>query len=409
MKRKMGFSYTKMKNKNLLVTTTTFPRYEKDKEATFVKDLSLELSKNGFNTHVLVPHSYGLSNKDRLDNLIIHRFIYFLPRFEKLAYGGMIPNIKKNKFLLFQIPFFILSELLELIKIVKKYKINVIHSHWLIPQGLCGAISKKIFNLRHITTIHGADLFVLLKIPLSKFLIKFILNNSDHITCVNNEIKEKSISLIGKSYYKKISVIPMGVYTDIYKNKFRFNKKILFLGRLADKKGVKYLLEAVKLLDNKVKILIAGDGPLKDELEDFVRKNNLRDKVKFLGYVTGKEKVDIIKKCGIFIMPSIITEYGDREGMPVSLLEAMAASKAIIVTNVGGISELIKNNYNGILIKQKSSNDIANAINKLTNNKNLAKRLALNARKSVLDYDWKKIGEKYYKILINNKNFYSKI
>ena len=346
-----------------------------------------------------------MSYYENIDNLKIHRFLYFLPGLEKLAYGGILPNIKKNKFLLLQVPSLFIFQLSKLIRLVRRYNIGILHSHWLLPQGLSGAITKKIFNIRHVLTIHGGDLFVLSRLPLSKLLIKFIIKNTDHVTCINKEIKNNLISIIGKRYEDKLSIIPMGVNIKDYKNNFRFNKNILFLGRLADKKGVEYLLEAIKLLKNKeVKVLIAGDGPLRKKLEEFVKLNKIHDQVKFLGYVTGKEKINLIKSCGIFIIPSIVTSYGDREGLPVSLLEAMAASKTIIATNVGGIKEIIKNNYNGLLIKQKSPEDIVNAINKLFKNKNLAKRLGINARKTVLDYDWKIIGEKYYKILTNENH-----
>lgn len=395
----MGFICTKMKNKNILVTATTFPRYKNDTQPNFVKDLSRELYKNGLNVHILVPHDYGLKLNEEFEDLHIHRFIYFLPKFEKVVYGGLLPNIKKNKFLILQLPFLFLFQLIKIIRLVKKYKINSVHSHWLFPQGLSGAITKKIFNFKHVLTIHGSDLFTFLKIPFGKFLIKFIVKNTDYVTCVNNEIKNKLESLTDVN---KISVITMGVNTKDFKNKFRFNNKILFLGRLADKKGVKYLLEAARILKNKnIKFLIAGDGPLKKVLEDFVNVNKIQNKVKFLGYVRGKEKINLIKLCGIFIIPSIATKYGDREGLPVTLLEAMAASKPIITTNVGGIKDIIKNNYNGVLIKEKNPKEIVNAINKLTRNKNLGRKIALNARKNVLDYDWKSIGKKYYDVIKN--------
>jgi len=390
-------------NNNILVTATTFPRYKNDTQPTFVKDLSQELANKDLNVHVLVPHDYGLKYDETMGDLKIHRFVYFIPRYEKLAYGGILPNIKRNKFLLLQAPFLFLFQLLKLIKLIKKYKINIVHSHWLLPQGFSGAIAKKIFNIRHVLTIHGSDLFVLLKIPLGNYLIKFIIKNSDHVTCVNKEIKNNLINLLGNDYSNKISIIPMGVYVNNYKGKSKISNNVLFLGRLAHKKGVKYLLQAVKLLkDKNLKIVIAGDGPLRKELEYYVKINNLQDKIKFLGYVHGKEKMNLIKSCKIFIIPSIITKSGEREGLPVSLLEAMAASKAIIATNVGGIKDLIKNNYNGLMIKEKSSNEIANAIKKLMLNKKLSRKLGDNARKTVLNYDWKIIGNKYYNVLIEN-------
>ena len=399
----MKFIYTKMnQNKNVLVTATTFPRYKNDIQPSFIKDLSQELAKNGLNVHVLVPHDYGLKYYEEVDSLKIHRFTYFYPRkLQKLAYGGLIPNIKKNKLLIFQAPFLFLFQLLELFKLIRKYNINVVHSHWLLPQGLNGALLKKFFNIKHVLTIHGADLFVLLRMPLGRKLAIFILKNTDHIACLNKEIQDNVIKLIDAKSSNKVSVISMGVNVNEFRDKFKFNRKILFLGRLADKKGVKYLLEAIKLLKDKdIRVFIAGDGPLRRELENFVKLNKLQNKVKFLGFISGKDKINLIKDCCIFVAPSIITNYGDREGLPVSLLEAMAASKAIIATDVGGIKDAIKNNYNGLLIKQKSSNEIVNAINKLISNKNLAKKLAMNSRRTVLNYDWKIIGKKYYNVLM---------
>ena len=386
-----------MKNKNILVTATTFPRFNEDAQPSFVKDLSKELLKLGLNVHVLVPHSNKLESYKEEDGLKIHRFKYFLEKYEKLAYGGIISNINKNKLLILQFPFLLLFQLFKLLKLIKKYNIKIVHSHWIIPQGLSGAIAKKLFNIKHVLTIHGGDLYTLVKIPLGKYLIKFVVNNCDEIACVNNELKNKLIKIIKKD---NVSVIPMGVDTKLYKNKNNFNKNILFLGRLAEKKGVRYLLEAIKLLkDDKIKLYIAGDGSLRKSLEEFVKKNKLQDKVRFLGYIYGKEKINLVKSCGIFVIPSIITEQGDREGLPVSLLEAMAAGKSIIATNVGGIKEIIKDNYNGLLIEQKNSKEIASSINKLMNNKSLAKKIGVNAKKTVLNYDWKIIGKKYYNIL----------
>src|SRR3989344_7698599 len=102
-----------MKKLNLLVMGTTFPRWENDTEATFVKDLSYELSKY-FNVNVLVPHYKGLKLYDSKEKLKIYRFIYFYPTsLEKLAYGGILPNLKKNPLLWIETPFLLLSELIK--------------------------------------------------------------------------------------------------------------------------------------------------------------------------------------------------------------------------------------------------------------------------------------------------------
>src|SRR3989344_4339451 len=177
-------------------------------------------NKNGLNVHVLVPHDYGLKYYEEVDSLKIHRFTYFYPRkLQKLAYGGLIPNIKKNKLLIFQAPFLFLFQLLKLFKLIRRYNIKVVQSHWLLPQGLNGALLKKFFNIKHVLTIHGADLFVLLRIPLGRKLARFILKNTDCVACINKEIQDNVTNLIGVRHSNKVSIIPMGVNVNEFKNK----------------------------------------------------------------------------------------------------------------------------------------------------------------------------------------------
>ena len=137
-----------MNKEKVLVIATTFPRWENDTEATFVKDLCIEISKE-FEVHVLVPHYKGLKFKEKVGNLYMHRFPYFYPyKYQKLAYGGILPNLKKNPLLFLQAPFLFISMLINTIKIIKNDRIKVIHAHWFFPQGLIAALCTKYFKIK---------------------------------------------------------------------------------------------------------------------------------------------------------------------------------------------------------------------------------------------------------------------
>src|SRR3989344_1451288 len=262
-----------MKKEKLLVIATTFPRWEKDSEATFVKDLCKEQSKE-FEVHVLVPHYIGLKLEEKINDLYIHRFIYFYPyKYQKLAYGGILPNIKKKPILLLQTPFFFISELINTMRIIKKENIKKIHAHWFFPNGFVSAICSKFLKVRSIITIHAGCVAGLNKIPILKRPITNFINKNKNKLKREYKIKGKNV--------------------------------ILFLGRLAEKKGVKYLIQALNLIKNLDYILlIGGDGPLRKELEEIVNNFNLNKRVKFLGYITGKEKIDYILLSDIMIIPS---------------------------------------------------------------------------------------------------------
>jgi len=400
-----------MKKEKLLVIATTFPRWEKDSEATFVKDLCKEQSKE-FEVHVLVPHYIGLKLEEKINDLYIHRFIYFYPyKYQKLAYGGILPNIKKKPILLLQTPFFFISELINTMRIIKKENIKKIHAHWFFPNGFVSAICSKFLKVRSIITIHAGCVAGLNKIPILKRPItNFIVKNTNIIISVSSfgrDILYKMVSPKLKRLVEfKLRMISMGTYTKdfrIKKNKNKLKREykikgknvILFLGRLAEKKGVKYLIQALNLIKNLDYILlIGGDGPLRKELEEIVNNFNLNKRVKFLGYITGKEKIDYILLSDIMIIPSIITKEGDTEGLPVTIMEGMAAGLPIITTNVGGIKDIIKNNQNGILIQEKNPRLISERIIHLIKDRNFMKRLSKNAILTSKDYDWSIIGKK---------------
>jgi len=407
-----------MNKEKVLIIATTFPRWENDTEATFVKDLCIEISKE-FEVHVLVPHYKGLKFKEKVGNLYMHRFPYFYPyKYQKLAYGGILPNLKKNPLLFLQAPFLFISMLINTIKIIKNDRIKVIHAHWFFPQGLIAALCTKYFKIKSMVTIHAGGILALNSIPLIKRPISnFILKNTTIVISVSSFGKNLLKDMVSKRFRSvvenKLKVIPMGVYTkrfNIKKDKQKLKEKygiknkwaILFIGRLAEKKGVKYLIKALPLIKNlNYILLIIGEGPLKKDLIRNVNKLNLNEKVKFLGYVSEKEKIDYLLLSNILIVPSITTKKGDTEGLPAVIMEGVSTHIPIIATDVGGIRDIIKNNVNGILIEEKNSKQIVEKIGYIIDNKKFREKLIKNAKLTSKNYDWRKISKK--NIILLNK------
>ncbi len=137
---------------------------------------------------------------------------------------------------------------------------------------------------------------------------------------------------------------------------------------------------------------------MKADLETLVKDLGLESNVRFAGFVTDDEKYDYIKLSDIIIIPSIVTESGDTEGLPVVILEGLAAGKPVIASNVSGIKDVIKNSWNGILVEQKSSEQIATQVLRLLNDEELRIYLGENALISSANYDWKTISDMYIDI-----------
>ncbi len=391
--------------KKLLVISTAYPRYKGDFYGLFVKEL-IENLKNVYTT-VLAPDDRLVKKENDFG---VKRFSYFYPRkLQKLAYA-LIPNIRKNKLLMFQLPLFLLSYLFSTIRLIKKNRYDILNSQWLIPSGLVGALCKKLFKIKHIATTHGSDLETLNKIPFKKKIANFIFKNSDYMFFVSSYSKNIFKNLIKDEYKKKLdkksAILSMGVYVDKLRSKnilskikktysIKTRKNIIYLGRIEEKKGLVYLIGAMpKVLEKfKATLFILGEGPGKNELVKKIIELNLQDNIKFLGRTTGQKKLDYFKLADIFINPSLA------EGLPVTLLEAFSNGKAIIATDVGGVSDALKNNYNGLLIKPRNKDEIENALINLLSNSKLMKKLSRNAYKTSKNYDWRNISKKYQIIL----------
>lgn len=406
-----------IRKNRLLVLTTTFPRWKDDATPSFIYELCREL-QNDHEVIVLAPHHPQAKLEEDMEGLRVYRFPYFYPRrYQRLCYdGGILSNIKRSFLARIQAPLLILVEIYHAFKLCKKEKVNAINTHWIIPSGFVGAICKKVLGTGHIMTL-PADSFALDRLPFKKKIAEFIVRNSDQITVFSSHIKEKLLSSLPPDIrveaQGKMSIIPMGVHASSFqrkadvgylKGKYGIPAKLtlLFMGRLVEKKGVSYLIKAMPEIvaqNRGVILIICGDGPLRRDLERLAEEAGVKGFVSFVGYVTGEKKLDYIAMSDIMIVPSIVTESGDTEGLPVVIQEGMAAGKPIIASDVGGIRDIIKNGWNGFLIEQKRSDQVAAKVLELIMNKDLRTELSEHAVETCREYDWAVIGGKYIKII----------
>ena len=159
--------------KTALVLTSTFPRWKNDTTPRFVYELSDRLAEMGTKIIVMAPHADGALKQENIEHVDIHRFRYFYPyKLQKLAYGaGIIPNFKRSFAAKLNVPFFLLSEYFSASRLIKQENPDIIHAHWLIPQGIIGAMLKNK-KTKLIVTVHGSDLF-----PLKNFIFRFLTSS----------------------------------------------------------------------------------------------------------------------------------------------------------------------------------------------------------------------------------------
>lgn len=397
-----------MKQINVLVLTTTFPRWKDDTTPAFVYELSKRLNDGGMKIVVLAPHHEGAKFYEEMEGMKIYRFPYFYPtKYQKLCYeGGILPNLKRSWLARVQVPLLLLSELIFTYKIFRKEEINIIHSHWIVPSGLIGGICRRIFGKPHITTAHAGDVFTIRKSRILSFITSFVFKNSDKITA-NSKFTKDVIIYINDKIKNNVEIIPMGVDTYFFnphkasnlRKAFEAEYLVLSVGRLVDKKGIKYLIMAMKEVIKefpRTKLIIGGSGPEKENLEKLSESLDLKENVVFVGYIKNADLPKYYASSDIFVLPSIETKGGDTEGLGVVLLEAMASGIPLIGSNIGGITDIIKNNETGLLTRPENPEDISDKIVMLLSNKKLRRKFSEEGLRTIKEkFSWDVVTIKF--------------
>jgi glycosyltransferase involved in cell wall biosynthesis len=389
----------------ILVLTSTYSRWKNDIEPRFVDNLCYYLSQKD-EVHVIAPHAKNACTEEILDGIRVYRFRYAIENWETLAYeGGILPRLKQNRLRILLVPLFILSQLLLVIKLIRRNEYDVIHAHWMIPQGLVAVLARSILRSKTpiVLTSHGGDMFAF-RGALPSAIKRWITSRVDILTVVSSTMKTMAANS-GLKSEQDIVVIPMGVDT---LGDFRPPEKstsregLLFVGRLVEKKGIVYLIQAMSMVlekhPNEV-LTIIGDGPLKQELIDLCNDHGVANNVVFKGALLNSEIPDYLRRSAVTIFPSVVAESGDQEGTPVALMEALACECASIVSDYPGARDIICDNENGLLVAQKSPEQIAEKLLTLLANPTIRQALGSNGRKTIQEhYDWRVVSAKFLSV-----------
>ena len=273
---------------------------------------------------------------------------------------------------------------------------DIVQANWLIPQGIVQSFIKKPY----VVTGHGGDVTSLNK-GILKVLKKRCLKNAAGVTAVSQPLMDV---LNGIYENPKQAVISMGCDTAMFGQEHRVEnyfgqgdkKVVLFVGRLAEKKGVSYAIEAMRQVNNAI-LVIAGDGPLKSKLQrqaERVQKES-GSTILFLGAKTHEELKGIYASADLFVMPSITAKDGDKEGFGLVILEAFASGLPIVASRSGGITDIVKDGVNGYLAEEKDVSGLADRINIVLQDKNIYNKMQTEAKKTAQRYDYCEIAKRY--------------
>jgi len=350
--------------KMVCMTTSTFPRWPNDNVPRFVLDFAIDMVNAGWTVEVLAPHYPGAASREEIAGVSVTRFRYLWPEsLETLTneQGGAIHALRAKPWNVWKLPFYLCAQLFALSRLISSKKIDLIHSHWLIPQGLTASIVSRFTKKWHIATAHGGDVLGL-QSTLLRALKKIALRRCDAATA-NSSFTEAALTAISPLGLR-VERIPFGAtlpspssITDVESIRGQYAEKggplLLFVGRLIKQKGCHVLLDAMSIMrktEDSIHLLIVGDGPEKNELEKQAQALDVEDCVSFPGWIDKSELPAYYQAATLFVSMPTVGPGREVEAFGLVYVEAALAQLPTVAVRSGGIEDVVVDQETGILL-----------------------------------------------------------
>lgn len=377
-----------------LLLTSNYPRWPGDSTTPFVHNLAVDLGKRGWSITVLAPHAPGAATREQVDGVEVHRFRYTVPESaQTVCYGGgSLVNVRESRGAALKVPLVVGAEWLATLRQLRT-GFEVVHAHWILPQGFVSAALPSRGAAR-IITAHGGDVFGLRGAFVDRFA-RAALTRADAVT-VNSKATQREVDTLAQGR-AHVRVIPIGADTDRLPDpaltlKLREQHRraagpfLVFAGRIVEEKGVTDVVSAVADLRRthpNVTAAIVGAGQHVELVRQLAAELGVADCVELPGWADQQDVPSWFASADVVVAPSRIGKAGWQEGQGLSIIEAMGAGRPVVATSTGGIPETITHGETGMLVPPASPHLLADAIRELVADPDRAAAIGARARQSV--------------------------
>ncbi len=394
----------------IAVLTSSYPRYAGDGTAPFIRSLAESYIKLGHTVEVVAPYDPAVDSNSNQENPHITWYKYIWPaQFNVMGHGRSLKGDARLGWLSYVLlPFYLLMGIFTLYRVCRKGKIEVIHANWVLPNGPIALVVSRLLKIPFVLSLHGSDIYVSRKKKIFAFIARKVFQAAGKVTACSQDLKDAAIQL--GSSEDKTHLLAWGADPEIFspeRYSIPFRKELGVLpehilvaavGRLVHKKGFDVLISAWKSVSEKhpnARLIVGGDGPLRKILEDQAKSLGIMETITFIGRVSWQNMPVFLASADIFVLPSVRDRYGNMDGLPTVLLEAMSSGVACVASELGGVPLVLRNRHNGILVQGGSKDELSGAINHLIVESNLRKEMGKAARLSVVDeFNWRAVGQK---------------
>jgi glycosyltransferase involved in cell wall biosynthesis len=377
----------------VLMITLGYPKYPGEPTAPFIEAIARSLAARGHSLDVVLPYHpefrYPASDEIRFFPYRYSPVSSFAPWGFGNSFG---PNSRINVAAGTLLPAIALSLRRCVRRRLAIGGYDVIHAHWVVPNGWLAASAGRAHKVPLVVTLHGSDVAMAERYRVLGRIARRTFESADAVTTASEDLLRRAQALGADA--RRSETVRLGVDTDLFSPGHADPALraqlgagdgtflVVSVGRLAEVKGFEYLIAAASQLD-RASVAIVGDGELRGELEQRIRSSSAP--LMLAGSMQHPQVADAIAASDAVVVPSVVDRSGRVDGLPSTVLEAMACGRPLVATNVGGIPEVVKDEYNGLLVPERNAEALAAAIQRLQGDPALRDRLSRQAREFALE------------------------
>ena len=397
----------------VVMLTTSYPRFPGDTIGTFMEPIAKGIAARGHEVHVVLPWHPRLARGPVEDGVHFHPFRYAPhPDLNVFGYAAALQaDVRLRGAAYLAAPLALAASWLAVRRVASEARATMLHGHWIVPSG--AVVAAAAAGLPVVVSLHGSDVYVAERHAFARLASQACARRLDWLTACSDDLRDRMIAL-GADADRAVT-IPYGVDTRRFRPDAALRAEgrramgaggadlVLFTaGRFVRKKGFEYLIDAVGRLAPRwpaLRLVIGGGGDLEAELRARARERGVADRVSFPGVLAQDAVAAHLAGADIAVMPSVRDDAGNVDGLPNTVMEALASGTALVATRVGGIPSVIEHARTGWLVDERDAGALESALDGLLADPEARTRLGSAARADVLRRrSWDTVAERFEQV-----------
>lgn len=374
----------------VVMVTSSYPRFPGDSVGTFMEPIATSVAARGHEVHVVAPWHPAI-DRPAADGDVHFHFYKYAPLRSLNVFGyaaAMHADVKLRGAAYAAAPLALAAGWWTARRVARRYRASVMHGHWVVPGGVTAAMAAPALPL--VISLHGSDVYVAERLPPARVAARTAFARAGFVTACSADLAQRAVAIGAAA--ARCGVVPYGVDTGRFRpapqvrqarrEQLGASENTLMIaaaGRLVRKKGFEYLIDALASIPEAL-LAIAGEGSLREELEQRSRERGVIARVRFLGDRTQDDVAALFAAADVVVTPSVRDDSGNVDGLPNVVMEALASGTALVTTAAGGIGAVVEDNVTATVVPERDVQALSAAIRRLGSDSEARRRIGDAAR-----------------------------